>query len=158
MHDLVTEPWAAGTDVTDLSHTDLTSTRTSNSKVSDPSRELHRLVETLRRQQDLPSASETIDRALRVELAWALDQGNVPFTRADVGILYLVPPQGWVADQDFEDIPLVDPEDVPDNGRSISFSTAPTCFEMAQAAIDEAEYENLTDVVRHGVERMLGRR
>jgi len=126
-----------------------------STKVSDSSRRLHRLVETLRERDELPSWSETVDRALRVELAYLIDSGEVSFTREDYDVAYTIPPEGWVLGREFDAVSLVGEGDVDSDDRWISFSTPIVVKEMADEAKGQVDM-TLTELVESGVKRMLG--
>jgi len=151
----VTEPWQSGVDIMSLTDTDLESPRNKSTRIANSSRELHRMVETLARAQDL-DWSATCDRALRIELAHAIDNYEVSFTHEEYDVAYTIPPISWIDDHEPVDGALVDSTDVADEDRTIGFSTAEVVFEMAQQAIHEGAYESLTDVVTSGIERQLG--
>lgn len=158
MSDGVSEPWAGDADVTDLTDVDLQASRSFNTKVSDSSHELHRLVETLRREQGLDDWSQTVDRAIRIEVACAIDARDVTFTRDDYDVAFTIPPAVWAEKQIFSEVELVDEDDVDTSERAIGFSTPEVVKEMVDDAIDEGAYDSITDMVRSGVNRMLGRK
>jgi hypothetical protein len=176
----VMEPWAAdadaqasseddagndtfayeGIDVRDMTHVDLDESRTRTSKLSttqNGGERVHRLVETVRQHEGLEAASAAVDRALRVELAAALDSHTLPVTREQYDVAYLIPPQGWIGRRTFSEVELVAEGDVDTEGRWVSYSTAPTVYEMAQEVVDESLYESVTAMAVRGLERLLGR-
>jgi hypothetical protein len=149
-------PWKDDVDVMELTDTDLEASRTKNTGVSDPSRELHLLVETLRRRWDFENRSATIDRAVRIELTHAIEEYEVPFEHADFDVAYTIPPLEWVRGRTYDTMSILDEEAVSEESRTIRFSTPPAAFEMIQAAIEEGYAENLTEFVRQSVRRQLG--
>lgn len=153
----VAAPWTDGVEITDYTHTDLEASRTKTSKVSDPDGELHVFVETLHQYDELATVSETLDRALRVELAAVLDSGDVLFERDQYDVAYTIPPRGWLAEQTFEIVDLVAEGEVDTEERVISFSMPPVVYEMAQDVLDEGVYVSFTELVGAGVRRLLGR-
>jgi len=139
---------------------DLEQSRTKYTRIANGNRDLHALLHTLRRREGLDNVSKTLDRALRVELAHAIDNYDVTFEHEDWGVRYLIPPVTWLHEQDYGTQSPVDLQDPPENDeydRTIGFTTTPIVFEMAQAAIDEGAYDSLSNIVEAGIRRMLGR-
>lgn len=173
----VDDPWAGDVDVTEMTAIDLEASREWSTKVSDPDRELHRLVATYCEHSGLDDWSMVCDRALRVELAYAIDAFEVSFSREDFDVRSTIPPLGWVEDscnesstetasegsreldeQAFERVSLVDASEVGGEDRWIGFSSPHVVKDMADRAQEEGAYESLTEMVRAGCERLLGRR
>lgn len=159
MTDNVTAPWWPN-DIQLVTDTDLQSGRYSRGQLSDPTDYSHRVVETARRAEGLNTQSATIDRGLRVQLAYLIDEREVLFSRNDYDVSYLIPPRGWLAERRFDThdiIPREDlPEDVDPEERSIAFTTPSVVYEMLKDASEQTDYETLSELVRDGVERLVG--
>jgi len=160
MDEEVTEPWAHEADVLDLSDTDLEASRSVNTGVSDPERNLHRLVGTIAVRESL-TVSEAIDRSLRVALASTLDSHEVPFTRDTFDVAYSIPPNGWLTRQRFTRQELVDDADLPDPIKlekpNLIYSTSPVVHEMAKRTVDAGATETISALVITGARILLGR-
>lgn len=152
----VTNPWTDGVGVRDLTDTDLEASRVKSTRVSDPEYELHRFVETLRRHWGLDNWSQTIDRAVRVELAHAIDFYGVSFSRGDFDVAYTIPPLGYVDDVEYSRLDLVDESAVDTDDRTIGASVPPVVFAMMQAALAEGYAETLSGFVKQAVRRQCG--
>jgi hypothetical protein len=152
----VSAPWAADADVRDMTDTDIVATRSYNTKVSDTSHELHHLIETLRREQGLDTQSATADRALRVELAYTIDERRVKFSREDFDVAYTIPPASWVQEQMFPTVDVLDEDEVDVSGRTLGLTTPSVVREMVDTATDNGPYETMTEMVKQGAKRMLG--
>jgi hypothetical protein len=158
MSDDVDEPWASDADIMDLTDTDIEAKRTMHTKISDTSGELHRLVETLRRHEGLDARSATCDRALRVELAHAIDNHLVTFDRDTHDVAYTIPPAGWLQQRVFSEVTLLDEGEMNVDTRAIGFTTPDVVHDMARDAVDNDEaYETLSEIVMNGTKRLLGR-
>jgi len=157
--DDVTEPWWPD-DIRLVTDTDLQAKRYARGQLSDPTDYSARLVETARRAEGLETASATIDRALRIQLAHLIDSRGVLFSRDDYDISYLIPPPSWVDEQRFDQRDVVAVEDLPEDidaaERSLAFTTAEVVYAILQDAIDDTEYETLSDLLRDGLERLIG--
>jgi len=157
--DDVTEPWWPD-DIRLVTDTDLQAKRYARGQLSDPTDYSARLVETARRAEGLETASATIDRGLRIQLAYLIDSREVLFSRDDYDVSYLIPPPSWVSEQRFESHEVLSVEDLPDGvdpeERSIAFTTSEVVYEMLQDAADQTEYETLSDLLRAGLERLIG--
>jgi len=148
--------WKEGVDVTELTATDLEATRGRHTRVSDPDRNLHRYLETIVRNTDLPNWNYAADRALRVELAHIIDNWEVDFERADYDIAYTIPPVGWIEQQDFEQLEIVDESEVADAERTVGFNTPEEVVEMAKDAVKQGAYETMSELVKAGAKRLSG--
>jgi hypothetical protein len=157
--DDVTEPWWPD-DIRLVTDTDLQAKRYARGQLSDPTDYSARLVETARRAEGLETASATIDRGLRIQLAYLINSREVLFSRDDYDISYLIPPPSWVSEQRFESHEVLSVEDLPEDidaeERSLAFTTSEVVYEMLQDAADQTEYETLSDLLREGVERLIG--
>jgi len=180
MTDEVTGPWEGGVDVTEMTDTDIQASRTEGMAVIDPDGYIRRLIETYRRASDLSSQSAVCDRALRVELAHAIDSYDVTFSREDFdlthsqrdvseiadtlrvsdNVAYTIPPVGWVGDHedDWEEVEILSEDEVELGDRRVSFTTAPVVHDMAKEATELGEYRLIKDVLIAGLERLLGQR
>lgn len=160
MSDDVTQPWWPS-DIRLVTDRDLESKRYARGGLSDPSAYAAQLVETARRSEGLETTSATIDRALRVELAYLIDSRSVTFDRDTYDIAYLIPPRGWVSQQQWDEQELVItsdlPEDLDPEERSMPFTTAEVVYEMLQDAVAETDHETLSELIRNGLERLVGR-
>lgn len=152
----VSDLWQTDVDIRELTDSDLEAARNKYTRISDAGRNLHNLLATVIDEYSLDNRSEAADCALRIELAAAIDDYDVLFSHDDYDIAYTIPPVGWVGDQEFETVSLVDADDVDSDERAVGFSTAPVVFEMAQDAIQQGSYDNLSDIVACGLRRMLG--
>ncbi len=150
----VTDPWQRDVAVTDLTDTDLTATRTAPLAVSDPDGEYHRKAEALVNAQLLDEYSAICDRAARIELAYAIDNYVVEFSRDDFDVAYTIPPVGWVEDMETYDVSI--PTEMAVEERQINMTTAPVVESMVEAAVEEDAYETKSAVVQRGLDRQLG--
>jgi hypothetical protein len=150
------DPWKSDADVTDMTATDLEASRGRHTRVSDPDRDLHLYLETIVRHSDLPNWNYAADRALRVELGHIIDNWEVDFERADYDIAYTIPPVGWLDQQDFEQLEIVDESEVADAERTIGFNTPEEVVEMAKAAVEYGAYETMSELVKTGAKRLCG--
>ncbi|WP_143420925.1 hypothetical protein [Halorubrum halodurans] len=157
--DDVTAPWWPD-DVCLVTDTDLQAGRYARGQLSDPTDYSARVVETARLAEGLETASATIDRGLRVQLAYLIDSGEVSFSREDYSIEYTIPPTSWVGERRFAPHELIPREDLPDDldpaERSIAFTTAEVVYKMLQDAISETERDTLSELICEGVERLIG--
>lgn len=157
--DDVTAPWWPD-DIRLVTDTDLQAKRYARGQLADPTDYSARLVETARRAEGLETASATIDRAVRIQLASLIDNREVLFSRDDYDISYLIPPPSWVSEQRFDTHEIITIEDLPDDiaaeNRSIAFTTAEVVYEMLQDATQQTEYETLSALIRGGLERLIG--
>lgn len=149
----VFDPWRRGVDVSDLTDTDLTATRTAPLAVSDPDGEYHRKAAALRTEQSLENDSAVCDRAVRIEIAHAIDNYVVEFSRDDFDVAYTIPPVGWV--RQMETYPVEIPTDMTVEDRQINMTTAPVVKSMIEAAVEEGPYETKSAIVQHGLDRQL---
>lgn len=158
--DDVAAPWWPN-DVRLLTNTDLEAKRYARGNLSDPTDYAHRLVETARRCEGLNTLSATIDRGLRVELAYLIDSRGVMFTRDDYDIAYTIPPASWVAEHRFSKREVLSVGQLPDNldptEQTIAFTTAEVVYEMLHDAQPQTDHDTLSGVCRAGVERLIGR-
>jgi hypothetical protein len=159
MQDEVTEPWASEADVLDLSDTDLEASRMNTSGVSDPDRELHRLIGTYMHHEGVP-VSVAIDRALRVQLAYLLDSHLVPFTRDTFDVAYSLPPSGWLTRHRFPTRDLLELNELPEatnpEDPGLSYSTSPVVREMVERAIKNTDIETISEFAKLGARRLVG--
>jgi hypothetical protein len=161
--DDVTAPWFPET-IEPLTDADLTARRYKQSILSLPYATrtyLKRVMETARQSQELKTVSATIDRAYRIEVAHILDTEDVPVSRAEYNIKYTIPPEGWVADQEFPSPELVSEDalaDAPVNdGRTQNYSTTSVVTEIATDVIPHVNgIESQADVTRRGLKRLVG--
>jgi len=155
--DDVAQQWADDPDVTEMTDTDLVASRRDNSNVSDPSQKLHRLLQTVRNGYDYPDTSWTLDTALRVELARLIDTDSVSFGHEDFDVRYTIPPTGWVKQQRFEKLPVVNEEELDLTDRAYNFSSPPVVMWMADRVVDEGIYSSVSDTVKAGLQVLAGR-
>lgn len=157
--DDVTDPWWPD-DIRLVTDTDLQASRYARGHLSDPTDYSVRAVETARQAEGLETASATIDRGLRVQLAHLIDSGEVSISREDYNIAYTIPPASWVREHyvnSYEILPCEAlPDDVDPDERSIAFTTAETVYEILQDIINETEHDTLSGLIRKGVERLIG--
>lgn len=154
--DDVAQQWADDPDVMDMTDTDLTASRRQNANVSDTDRELHQLAQTALEHYEYPNVSWTLDTALRIELARLIDSDSVSFGREDFDVKYTIPQQDWYSEQEFEQVELVEEDDLTLTDRSINFSTAPVVMEMTNRVVHEGVYETISATVVAGLKTMLG--
>lgn len=159
--DDVTAPWWPD-DVRLVTDTDLQASRYARGQLSDPTDYSARVVETARRAEGLETASATIDRGLRVQLAHLIDSGEMSFSREDYSIEYTIPPTSWIRERRFAPHEIISREDLPEDldpdERSIAFTTAEVVYEMLQDAISETEHDTLSELICEGAERLIGQR
>lgn len=157
--DDVTAPWWPD-DIRLVTDTDLQASRNARGQLSDPTDYSARVVETARRAEGLETASATIDRGLRVQLAYLIDSGEVSFSREDYSIEYTIPPTSWVEERHFTSTELISTKefcgDLDPTERSLAFTTAEVVYKMLQDAIDETEHDTLSELICEGVERLIG--
>lgn len=153
--DLATRWTPEDLDVLEQTDVDLQATRVKGTRLADNEHVLHVHTETLRRRDGYENFSETLDVAMRVELAALIDGGETPFTRGDYDVAYTIPPEGWVADQQFPTTDLLDPAEVTVEDRTIYVTTVPVVHEMLTAYTDASDV-TLSSVARDGVDRLLG--
>lgn len=152
--DDVAKQWAGDPDVTEMTDTDLITSRRDNSNVSDPSRELHRLAEAVNEHYGYDDFSWTLDTALRHELARLIDSDEVSFGRDDFDVKYTIPPEGYVAQQDYDKIDVSEDSDL---DRAINFSTAPVVLGMADRVVHEKKHDSISATVRAGLRLLAGK-
>lgn len=144
-------------DFTNLTDTDLEARRSKYTKISDSKYELHQMLETLRRKWGLDNMSEAGDRVLRIELAHMIDSYTVQFTHEDYNVAYTIPPLEWIHDQEYEHTELVDIDEIDTSDRTIGISTPDVVYEMTQKALETSSYNTITEIVRSGTRRLLGK-
>mgnify|MGYP000128985074 CR=1 FL=1 len=176
--DDVTELWWPD-DIRLVTDTDLQSKRHARGQLSDPSDYSVRLVETARLSEGLNTASATIDRGVRVQLAHLIDTRQVNFDRDTYDLAYTIPPASWLNTHRFETREVVGveelPEDLDPDERSIAYTTAQPVYEMLQEASEQldqtssvsrsetdvatpsrSEGVTMSDIARTGIERLIG--
>lgn len=174
MSDVIMDRWRGDADIMDLTAKDLEEGRSQYTRVSDSSRELHLLLELLQRRLGLENWSQAADIALRIELAHAIDNYQIDFSREDYEIAYMIPPVGYVDElldsstelliledsdvepQQWKDFLPLDESDIDDDHRTIGFSTTETVHTMAKDAVEREAYETVSEIVKTGVKRLLG--
>lgn len=157
---IVSEPWYTD-DVNELADGDLEAARYTTVHLSDPTEYLYKLVETVRQTETLEGPSETIDRGLRVELAYLIDSSEVTFSRVEYNIKYTIPPSGWISEQNYDKRDLVSYgksgiEWVDRDAKSIGTTTPRVCKDMIDQAIEENAVDSISDLIQRGLERMIG--
>jgi len=157
MDDDVTALWAEDATFEDLADGDLTSSRVTYTRVSDPDHELHQLVETVRQVYDLETRSEAGDMALRIESAYAIDNNLAGIDRREHDIAYTIPPASWIEMQMFRQRELLNMEDVVVEDYRIGVTTSPIVHELATDMVEEGAYPTLSEMVMDGCRRLLGR-
>jgi hypothetical protein len=155
MNEDIVAPWASEATVHDMTDTDLQAGRNKTVGVSFEEEPVPSMVATLRREQALSSASEVGDRALRIELAWAIDNYEVQFSREDYDIGVLIPPTGWVNNE----MPtytgeLIDDHEI-DEEQQLYATTVDVLHEMCKRAVEDDDYPKITAVVIRGLQRQL---
>jgi|AntDeeMetagen192_2_1112575.scaffolds.fasta_scaffold10164_1 hypothetical protein len=152
----IAEPWDEAQEVTDYTDTDLQYSRSYSTRVRDPEFEIHRLTETVRQLFELDNWSDTLDTALRVEIADAIDNQRTWITRDQFDVAYMIPPRGWVEQENFTEQELVDESDIDTDDPYIGYSAPETTRTMMDKTIDEGLYETKTEVIVSGLRRILG--
>lgn len=155
--DDIAERWAPDIGVTEMTDTDLTSSRRENTNCSDPSHELHRLCNAVKNAYDFSNESATLDYALRIEIAHCLNKDVLSFGREDFDVRYTIPPVEWLEQQDFDELTLPDENEIEIEHRNLNYSLPPVVFDMTARAVDEGEYETLSTVVITGLRRVAGK-
>lgn len=153
----IAEPWDEAESIMDYTDTDLQYMRDYSTRVHDPEFEIHRMTETLLRQLELENWSDTMDTALRVELASIFDNESPNLTRDQFDVGYMIPPQGWVSQQQFNETELVSEDEVDTSDPFISYSAPTECRDMMERMIEEGVYDKKKEFVIAGLKRMLGR-
>lgn len=151
----ITKPWRQGVPVTELTGKDLNQARNETIGLSDRDHKYTRRVQTLANALNL-GKSATIDRSVRIELAYAIDAGKVPFSRDDFDVAYIVPPSGWVDDNEDVwqvDLNPVDEEEVDTSSRIIHATVPPVVEKMVDAAVDQGPYDSKTAVMKKSIDR-----
>jgi len=179
MKEEVTDLWASDAGVLDLSDTDLEASRMCTSGVSDPDRELHRLIGTYMDHTG-GSVSSSIDRALRVQLATLLDHASasadavsssrrsresddheVPFTRDTFDVAYSIPPSGWLKRNRFPTLELLELDELPEatnpEDPALIYSTSPVVREMVERAIETTDIDTISEFAIRGARLLVGR-
>ena len=116
------------------------------------------LVERLGAEYDLNRSTMT-DFTIRVFLAHVLDMKDVLDVRNEFDQTVLVPPRGWVGEQN-ELFPVVDSDVDPDpikepTDRHYVFSTTPTVRAMVETLIEEYDfYEGKSDFTQKAIKFM----
>ena len=155
MNEDITAPWASEATVHDMTDTDLQAGRHKTVSVSFQKEPVPSMVATLQREQELSSPSEVGDRALRIELAWAIDNFEVQFSREDYDIGVLIPLTGWVNNElSTYDTELVDDHDIDEEG-PLYVTTAGVLHEMCRRAFEDDDYPKISAVVISGLQRQL---
>lgn len=151
----ITDPWAADATVMEMTDTDLQAARNESIGVTYEGDYVPRLVASLHRLQDL-DISAICDRALRIELAAAIDNYDVTFSRGDYDVAMTLPQTGWTADNTpLTDAMVVGTADieVPD----VIYASTPTVVaEMATEAVAQEAYESKRSIIVAGLERQCG--
>lgn len=160
--DNITEPWDTD-EIKEQTDVDLQTARYTTVHLSDPSEYSYKLIETVRQNEVLETPSATIDRALRIELAYLIDTEQVSFSRVEYDIKYTVPPPGWIFKQEFEERELIPYgkagiEWANEEDRSVGTTTARVCKDMIDRAVEEGITESISGLCRQGLERMIGQR
>lgn len=155
MNEDITAPWASEATVHDMSDTDLQAGRHKTVGVSFEEEPVPAMVATLQREQRLSSVSEVGDRALRIELAWAIDNYEVQFSREDYDIGVLIPPTGWANNEmaTYEG-EMVDDHEIDEEG-PLYVTTAGVLHEMCRQAVEDGDYPKISAVVISGLQRQL---
>lgn len=164
------EPWREGVDVTELTDRDLQQPRNVSKALSDSSGTYRRKVEALADVSGL-DYSQLLDRAVRVELAHAIDTYRVSFARDDFDVAYTIPPVGWVpqhdttsqndhtdADDERADRCTYDPSlpaEPTIESRLLNYTVPPVVKAMMEAAVEEGVYESETALAKAGIDRLL---
>lgn len=156
--DDVAQQWAGDPDVTEMTDTDLTASRRENQNISDTSRYLHRLAETVMAVNEYPDISWTLDTAIRIELARLIDNDEVSFGRDDFDIKFTIPQKGWLSQQDYDEALLKEEDELENTERNLYFSLPPTVEDMAKRVVFEDKYETITAVVVSGLEVLAGKK
>jgi hypothetical protein len=157
MNEDITAPWASEATVHDMTDTDLQAGKNKTVSVSFVDEPVPAMVATLQREQRLSSVSEVGDRALRIELAWAIDNYEVQFSREDYDIGVLIPPTGWVNNEmSTYDTELVDDHDIDEEG-PLHMTTPPVLHEMCVQAVEDDDYPKISAVVIRGLQRQCQR-
>jgi hypothetical protein len=158
MDETVTEPWASEAGVLDLSDADLEASRSKNTRVSDPDRDMHLMIGAIVRETGL-NRSQAIDRALRVGLAALIDNRAVPFDRDTFDVAYSIPPASWLTQQTFRtlDLPTNEelPESIDNSDPGLGYSTSSVVHEMAKRAADETG-ETVSGIAIRGARILTG--
>jgi len=105
---------------------------------------------------ELDNWSDTLDTALRVEIADAIDNQRTWITRDQFDVAYMIPPRGWVEQENFTEQELVDESDIDTDDPYIGYSAPETTRTMMDKTIDEGLYETKTEVIVSGLRRILG--
>jgi Arc/MetJ-type ribon-helix-helix transcriptional regulator len=151
----VDEPWRSGVKVTELTNTDLVDSRNAPVTFSDSKREYRHDITALANSQNI-NKSAAADRAIRVELAAAIDNGRVPFSREDFNIAYMIPPKRWVREKlSTYDAKIPRSEEIDTEQRHINVTTTPTVKQMMEAAVEAESYESKSDIIKNGINRYL---
>jgi len=157
MTDDVTALWWPD-DITAVTDTDLAATRHVQGQLADPSDYSIRLVETARQAHELETRSATIDRGVRIAIAYLIDEREVLFSRGDYDITHTIPPASWVDTHRPPEAALLSVEELPDDTdvseRSIAYTTPEVVYEMTKEASEQLDM-TLSAIGRSGVERMV---
>jgi hypothetical protein len=149
-------PWMATVTVRDMTDRDLEATRNASIGVTYDGEYIPQLVEAVRQATGLDTYSAVCDRALRVELAAAIDNDDLSVTRSDYDIKTTIPPRGWVEANtplNCDDPATVRVDDVP---HPIFASTPPVVDALADEAVAEGYAASKRSLIVAGLERLCG--
>jgi hypothetical protein len=149
-------PWMATVTVQDMTDRDLEAARSASIGVTYDSQYVPQLVELLREATELDTYSAVCDRALRVELAAAIDNDNLSVTRTDYDIKTTIPPRGWVEANTPLDCDDPATQEVGDVPHPIFASTPPVIDALADEAVAEGYAASKRSLIVAGLERLCG--
>ena len=150
----VDDPWTDDVNIRDYTDTDLEQSRTRPMTFSDPTGQRRRYLVTILQETAFEGLSPIADRSARIELAWAIDNYEVPFARESYDVAYLIPPVGWVERMDTYDVETL-PAQKPES-RTVNVTTTPIVNDMATQAVEDGPYNSKADLVVQGAKRQLG--
>jgi hypothetical protein len=144
--------WQDAVDIEDTTPLDYEN-RNTTLNIYDPHRTYRVAIEHLSNEFDLP-VSGFCDLAVRIYLAYLSD------TREDIDVhsrapqSRLVPPSGWVAQQNprINDLPIIHDQSEDSAQRQFSFQTTDTVHEMMAVVIDSSdEWENFDEFSKDAI-------
>jgi hypothetical protein len=149
-------PWMKTVTVQDMTDRDLEAARSASIGVTYDGESVPQLVEAVRQATGLETYSAVCDRALRVELAAAIDNDDLSVTRSDYDIKTTIPPRGWVdanTPLDCDDPATQRVDDVP---HPIFTSTPSVVDALADEAVAEGYADSKRSLIVVGLERLSG--
>ena len=154
----VASPWDDAEDIRDYTDRDITYSRSWSFQVHDAPQEIRPYIIATQDApfcSDLDTYSSAMDRAIRVQIASVIDDGETRVRRDDYDIKWMIPQRGWVRRHTFETVEI--PELTEDQKAVMTqVSAPPTCNDIIEVFQEEGLYEDKRDVVFDGLKTITG--